>query len=90
MKTKQKATVGLYHILLLADKHKKGGNQMLMDNPSPRIDLLAIPDFRRIDLAKGALALTEQVFSMPGAEERYQAWLKERKARQRRTAQAAR
>jgi len=40
-----------------------------------------IPEFRRIELAKGALALTEQVFSMPGAEERYQAWLKEYRAR---------
>ena len=52
------------------------------------IDLASIPDFRRIELAKGALALTEQVFSMPGAEERYQAWLKERRAKQRRTAKA--
>ena len=49
-----------------------------------------IPDFRRIELAKGALALTEQVFSMPGAEERYQAWLKERKAKQKRTARTVR
>jgi len=46
------------------------------------IDISMIPDFRRIELAKGALALTEQVFSMPGAEERYQAWLKERRAKQ--------
>lgn len=46
------------------------------------IDTAAIPDFRRIELAKAALALTEQVFAMPGAEERYQAWLKERKAKQ--------
>lgn len=46
------------------------------------IDTTAIPDFRRESLAKGALALTEQFFSMPGAEERYQAWLKERKAKQ--------
>lgn len=46
-------------------------------NPALRIDLASIPDFRRMELAKGALALTEQVFSMPGAEERYQAWLKE-------------
>lgn len=53
------------------------------------IDTNMIPDFRRIELAKGALALTEQVFSMPGAEERYQAWLKERRAKQRRTAKAA-
>lgn len=43
------------------------------------IDISQIPDFRREELAKGALALTEQVFSMPGAEERYQAWLKERR-----------
>ena len=54
------------------------------------IDISQIPEFRRIDLAKGALALTEQVFSMPGAEERYQAWLKERRAKQKRTARAAR
>lgn len=46
------------------------------------IDIAAIPDFRRVELAKGALALTEQVFAMPGAEERYQAWLAERKAKQ--------
>ena len=32
-----------------------------------RIDIASIPDFRREELAKGALALTEQVFSMPGA-----------------------
>lgn len=56
---------------------------MLTQNPTPSIDLASIPDFRRIDLAKGALALTEQVFSMPGAEERYQAWLKEYRARPR-------
>ncbi len=54
---------------------------MLIQNPTPSIDLTSIPDFRRIELAKGALALTEQVFSMPGAEERYQAWLKEYRAR---------
>lgn len=50
-------------------------------NPTLHIDIASIPDFRRIDLAKGALALTEQVFSMPGAEERYQAWLKEYRTR---------
>lgn len=54
---------------------------MLTQNPALSIDLASIPDFRREDLAKGALALTEQVFSMPGAEERYQAWLKEYRAR---------
>ncbi len=54
---------------------------MLTQNPALSIDLASIPDFRREDLAKGALALTEQVFSMPGAEERYQSWLKEYRAR---------
>lgn len=54
------------------------------------IDIAAVPDFRREELAKGALALTEQVFSVPGAEERYQAWLKERKAKQKRTARLPR
>ena len=63
---------------------------MLVQNPTPSIDLASIPDFRRMELAKCALALTEQVFSMPGAEERYQAWLKERRAKQKRTARAAR
>ena len=48
------------------------------------IDISQIPEFRREALAKGALALTEHAFSMPGAEERYQAWLKERRAKQKR------
>lgn len=46
------------------------------------IEIDKIPEFRRISLAKGALNLVEQVFSMPGAEERYQAWLKARKQAQ--------
>lgn len=46
------------------------------------IEIDKIPEFRRISLAKGALKLVEQVFSMPGAEERYQAWLKARKETQ--------
>lgn len=50
-------------------------------NPTLSIDVVSIPDFRREELAKGALALTEQVFSMPGAEEHYQAWLKERRTK---------
>lgn len=49
--------------------------------PALCIDVASIPDFRREALAKGALELMEQVFSMPGAEERYQAWLKERKTK---------
>lgn len=60
---------------------------MLEQNSAIRIDIASIPDFRRVELAKGALALTEQVFSMPGAEERYQAWLKERRTKQKRAAQ---
>ncbi len=63
---------------------------MMEQNHTLRIDLAAIPDFRRLELAKGALALTEQVFSMPGAEERYQAWLKERRAKQKRAIRATR
>ena len=61
----------------------------MAQSPVLRIDIASIPDFRREDLAKGALALTEQVFSMPGAEERYQAWLKERRAKQKQAAKAA-
>lgn len=63
---------------------------MLAQNSALSIDIASIPDFRREELAKGALALTEQVFSMPGAEERYQAWLKERRAKQKKTAKAVR
>lgn len=63
---------------------------MFEQNPTLSIDVASIPDFRREELAKGALALTEQVLSMPGAEERYQAWLKERRAKQRRTAKTVR
>lgn len=55
---------------------------MMERTPTLHIDLAAIPDFRRLELAKGALALTEQVFSMPGAEERYQEWLKKRRAKE--------
>ena len=64
--------------LLLADKRQK---ELIEMKNELTIHIDQIPDFRRIELAKGALALTEQVFSMPGAEERYQAWLKEHKAK---------
>ena len=50
----------------------------MTSNSALRIDVASIPDFRRLELAKGALALTEQAFSMPGAEERYQRWKAER------------
>lgn len=55
-----------------------------MDTSKFYIDLKSIPDFRRVELAKGAIALTREVFSEPGAEERYQQWLKERTERNRR------
>ena len=59
-------------------------------NNKIHIDISQIPDCYRESLARGAIELTKQVFSMPGAEERYQAWLKERRAKQKRTARAAR
>lgn len=51
------------------------------------IDVNQIPEFQRIALAKTVLALTEQAFSMPGAEECYQAWLKEYRAKQKKKAE---
>lgn len=47
----------------------------------PRIQVSQIPEYERNELAKMALAVTEAVFSNPGEEERYQAWLAERKLR---------
>ncbi len=44
------------------------------------IDTSQIPAFRREELAKGALLLVEQVFSLPGAEEKFQAWRAKRRA----------
>lgn len=46
-----------------------------------KIDVIQIPEYERNELAKMALAVTEAVFSNPGEEERYQAWLAERKLR---------
>ena len=60
-----------------------------LEQATLHINLAAIPDFRREELGKGALELMEQVFSVPGAEERYQAWLRERKAKQKQAAKAA-
>ena len=39
------------------------------------VDINAIPSFRKDELARGALDLVEQVFSIPEAEEKYQEWL---------------
>lgn len=46
------------------------------------IDIEMTPDFQRIEFAKGMLELVKQIFSMPGAEEECQAWLKARKKTQ--------
>lgn len=45
------------------------------------IDLNAIPDYQRGELARLALEVTKNCFADPGEEERYQAWLAERKSR---------
>ena len=51
-------------------------------NDKIHIDISQIPDCYRESLARGAIELTKQVFSMPGAEERYQEWLKKRRAKE--------
>lgn len=50
-----------------------------------RINLAEVPEFRRIELAKAAIALTKATFSTPGEEENYQKWLAERRAKQSKT-----
>lgn len=52
-----------------------------MQQPKLKLNLDIIPEHDRNELAKMALAVTEAVFSNPGEEERYQAWLAERKLR---------
>ena len=47
---------------------------------SVRIDVNAIPDYQRGQLAEFALELTRNIFARPGEEERYQEWLAKRKA----------
>lgn len=60
---------------------QKYADLLPMDKPisAIHIDTASIPDFRREELGRGALELVEQVFSMSGAEERYQSWLKTRR-----------
>lgn len=45
-----------------------------------QIDVTKIPDYVRDDLARMAIELCEEYFKQPGAEEKYQRWLKERNA----------
>lgn len=44
------------------------------------INTAEIPDYKRDELARGAIELMRQVFSVPGEEESYRAWLAKRKA----------
>lgn len=41
-----------------------------------------IPDHAKIRIARWAIALMEEVFSHPGEEEKYQAWLAERRKKE--------
>ncbi|MCM1439198.1 MAG: hypothetical protein NC131_08350 [Roseburia sp.] len=61
---------------------------ILADGPAGmvHINTAEIPDFRRVELAKGALDLVDLAFATPDAEERYQAWLTERRGGRTKTA----
>lgn len=48
---------------------------------SVKIDTQLIPTHVRDELSRFALSLVDECFSQPGAEKRYQEWLKERKKR---------
>lgn len=43
------------------------------------INVQEIPDHQKQKLAEGALELTQHIFSEPGAEARYQEWLRKRR-----------
>lgn len=47
--------------------------------------LETMPKFRQDDLSRFVLNLVDLVFSRPGEEEKYQAWLKEREQRKKNT-----
>lgn len=47
-----------------------------------QIDTAAIPDFRKKELAQSVLESLERALSLPGAEEDFQAWLKQYKKTQ--------
>lgn len=47
-----------------------------------KIDVNLIPEYQRCQLAEFALDLTREVFTRPGEEERYQAWLKNRRRKE--------
>ena len=49
-----------------------------VDDINIKIDVNLIPEYQRRQLAEFALELTRNIFAIPGEEERYQAWLKNR------------
>lgn len=49
-----------------------------VDDANIEIDVNQIPEYQRRQLAEFALELTRNIFAIPGEEERYQAWLKNR------------
>ena len=59
----------------------------MADEAVIRIDTSQVPNFRKEELARGALLLVEQVFSLPGAEERFQEWKSQREKHRRKTAE---
>lgn len=44
-----------------------------------KIGLDSIPEYQKRQLAKAVLDMVQELFSQPGEEERYQAWLQDRK-----------
>lgn len=48
----------------------------------PKFNLDLMPEYQKRLLAEFALELTRDVFSRPGEEERYQAWLASRQKRE--------
>lgn len=58
---------------------------LLFHDPGPgpsAIDLESMPYFRRLELAKWAMKVKEECFAKPGAEEDFQRWLAEKRARE--------
>lgn len=47
-----------------------------------KIDVDQIPEYQRCQLAELVLAVTMEVFSSPGEEERHQEWLKGRQQKE--------
>ncbi len=52
-----------------------------MDKQEIHIDTSLIPGYVRDQLAKATLEAVKEAFRQPGMEEKYQAWLAEKKGR---------